>query len=785
MSEGGQSSASLGDALHVVLQQRQLLYGRRVGPEDHLAPNAVVVPRNLEAMGTYPASYVTSLQAMEEMAESFSTLTGPAVQAAFQAEYAWREKGYARRGRTVIDNIPAEEATLSSFAAGSRAWPAARHPAHQHDTQQPHLLHLGILNHTRTGPEGFCVEPRINRLPSPANERPQFRFEGDHHLDDGAPSFVREEAGPYTCSAGHMLYQNRDQPGVVELNSGCTCSFVSARFLHHNLLWSQVRKNPDGERFLMDHTGRRYSYCFHLVRVRAHTTRPTDPGEVTFMRYLEEVAVLLDYADGEVDVCLGVDFTDAVHAFGDKRVMGRAGAAFGSWASRDRVLIKGGIVIRQPELAGTAVSLLCQQLSLEPLPQGHELLGTPPSPAFIEALSHASLAYFSQALSAESLMQMLHVLLTRSGPVLHYLGAPFDTWDLPHYPQALQPDPTLPFTLFPFDATVGNRLPMISLPEEVNRYESMRAFAHQAAQVEPLFQGRRLFNTSSGVRGSTDRGKQHNPSQRRRAQFFGSISALNPRPHTPSPHLLIRLVRHHLDELREVVEHCQVMMDASAQADLPQGQLGPANRAQPFVRMEADWCVARARVAFVEPLLADLEADRPFPNFGLAYETGRTLLANLVRSSRSPSPALFMNIQGRYRRSLWWPGSPMLVARWKVEAEAEFLQLLAAANHLSYLVASLRHECDDLRGDRMKQLETRAAGLCIQTDLNATYRELLAPYGFPMVPFHHTNSRVPTCMAQHIGPAPGDDRGAYLRAVRLHAGLLPFLPHVEEANLLP
>jgi hypothetical protein len=298
-----QPSASLGDALHVALQQRRLQYGRRVGEADPHAPNAVLVPHEIEALGTFPIEYVISLQAMEEMASTFSTLTSPALQAAFQAELAWRQRGHALRGRAVIDNIAMKDASLSAFAAGTQLQLTARHPAHHHAVQQPHLLHLSIINHTRTGPDGFRAEPRIQRIPGPANERPQFRFVGDQPLDGRSPSSLNQGAGPHASYAGHILYQNRDRPGVVEFNSGCTRSFVVARFLHHNLLWSQVRKNPDGQRFLMDHTGRRYSYDFHLVRVRAHTTPATDLGVVSFMRYLEEVAVLLDYADAEVDVC--------------------------------------------------------------------------------------------------------------------------------------------------------------------------------------------------------------------------------------------------------------------------------------------------------------------------------------------------------------------------------------------------------------------------------------------------------------------------------------------------
>jgi hypothetical protein len=105
------------------------------------------------------------------------------------------------------------------------------------------------------------------------------------------------------------------------------------------------------------------------------------------------------------------------------------------------------------------------------------------------------------------------------------------------------------------------------------------------------------------------------------------------------------------------------------------------------------------------------------------------------------------------------------------------MQLLAAAKHLSFLVAALRHELDDLHGDRKALLETVVAGYSIETDLNAAYRELLAPYGFPMDAFRYpSGNRVPTYLSQHIGPAPGDDRGAYLRAVRLRAGLQPYLP---------
>jgi hypothetical protein len=177
-----------------------------------------------------------------------------------------------------------------------------------------------------------------------------------------------------------------------------------------------------------------------------------------------------------------------------------------------------------------------------------------------------------------------------------------------------------------------------------------------------------------------------------------------------------------------------------------------------------------------------LEAGRVFPNFRLAVETSNARLVTLVQAGRSSSSALYARVHGRYCRPISWPGSPVLVPRWRADAEAEFLQLLAAANHLSYLVAALQHECDDLCHEQLSRQETIRAGLCIRTDLNATYQELLAPYGFPMVQFHCTTSRVPTCMAQHIGPAPGDDRGAYLRAVRLHAGLLPFLPHVEDAH---
>jgi hypothetical protein len=54
-------------------------------------------------------------------------------------------------------------------------------------------------------------------------------------------------------------------------------------------------------------------------------------------------------------------------------------------------------------------------------------------------------------------MQLLHALLTYSGPVLHFLQPPVSEQIFPHYPRALQPDPLLPFTLFPFNATAGNR----------------------------------------------------------------------------------------------------------------------------------------------------------------------------------------------------------------------------------------------------------------------------------------------------------------------------------------
>jgi hypothetical protein len=88
MPGGEQPSASLGDALHVTLQQRRLLYGRRVGAADPHAPNAVLVPHEIEVLSTFPIEYVTGLQAMEEMENTFSTLTAPALQAAFQV-YVW------------------------------------------------------------------------------------------------------------------------------------------------------------------------------------------------------------------------------------------------------------------------------------------------------------------------------------------------------------------------------------------------------------------------------------------------------------------------------------------------------------------------------------------------------------------------------------------------------------------------------------------------------------------------------------------------------------------------
>jgi hypothetical protein len=103
-------------------------------------------------------------------------------------------------------------------------------------------------------------------------------------------------------------------------------------------------------------------------------------------------------------------------------------------------------------------------------------------------------------------------------------------------------------------------------------------------------------------------------------------------------------------------------------------------------------------------------------------------------------------------------------------------QIIAAANHLSFLVAAEAHA----RWPELGPVTPHAVRLArqhIHTDPNLTYAQLLEPHSFPMGTFRpefplHT----PIYHGQLIGPIAGDDRGSYLTDVRMAAGLPPLPP---------
>jgi hypothetical protein len=241
-------------------------------------------------------------------------------------------------------------------------------------------------------------------------------------------------------------------------------------------------------------------------------------------------------------------------------------------------------------------------------------------------------------------MQLLQAFFSRSDRVLHYLAAPLKDWKLPHYPWALHPDPTLPFTSFPYDALAGDRMDQISLPEELQRYSRMRAWAHESAVAEPCFMGRRLFSVSDGTRGSMDQGQSHLLSYRRRHKFTANEPFSDPLPHTPSQPLLVRLISHHLDELREAADQLRARLDAAILSYVPDPDL--VNHFTPFSPVEAQWCAAEARVTFVQTLLGDVQAQRPFPMMGQATRDSHRRLSELLHSARTPYHTLHWHLAG-------------------------------------------------------------------------------------------------------------------------------------------
>ena len=576
------------------------------------------------------------------------------------------------------------------------------------------------------------------------------------------------------------MYQNPTEPNGVEINSGCTRSFVTARFLHYNLLSAEVTLNPDGLRPVTDHLGRTYLSKYHVPCLQVLATRGHRdmPPVQTHSYHLPEVAILLEYPDPWVSVCLGRDFTDLSYALMDPHehftVQGGNG-----WVPPQppacSAFVDGGIALQQPQVPGSARTVPCTDLSCQPLPPGHPLLGLPPSAAFMEPLCHAGLGHMPLAISCEALMQILHAFFTHSSTQV--LPPPHDNLHVPLYPRALHPYSRMSIYHWPFDYRAGEGIRDASLPVEFLYYDSLHQASTDSVRDHPQISARAPFDTAVHPTGSVSDGRHCPLLYPTEPPANGPWADTGSPPIPPNRQLVIRLLAARLEVHK--IHMLQKLHSFRVRAQSYPRNLSltlPPYTVHPPDGPQYQYAVECAKVAYFRTILHQIHQNQVL-NCPSAYDRAFAAYTRAIHHTFYRRVPQFTQVP-----LFWGQDTPVHLFRHFIhQATADVHQTLTAANHLSVLIASYAHAKWPLLGPVTSRSTARASD-SIHANLNYTYALLLEPHSFPMGVFRPFNSNIPHWHGQHIGPHPRDDRGAYLADVRDLSGLLPLPYHYEQLH---
>ena len=743
-------------------------------PQDRHCPGGILIHGPITDQGTLPLSLIYSPDYLRDIRQYASTYTPAALKTAYHASLHWQSRRYALRGRTVIDCTNPANASLAAFAAASP--PVTSHPAQTIPPPDSSArddvsirLHMSCINTRRLGVHTQLPNPSVIYTPPHIPHRPpQYTFHGNNSLPPARPL-----VGAHTDYQGSPLFQDSDHLSYVEINSGCTRSFVTARFLHFNLLTTEVTLNPEGVCLVTDHLGRTYESKYHIPRARVTATHGT-PSRLVQVFYLDKVAVLLQYSDPTVDVCLARDFTDTSHAVLDSSFRAIVHGGGNGWPATDDQWVEGGISLGQPQVPGSALTVPCTHLSVEPLPPGHVLLDAPPTAAFLEPLCHAGLANMPLALSGEALMQALHALFTHKSTGV--LPHPHPDLHLPWFPLSYRPHPWSSLNLWPFVIDAGRVHPTISLLGEILHFDSIGPTTRARVRNDPAISGRSTFNTAHDPVGCVVKGKtiplRYPATPQAEAEWVDTNS--NPVP--PSRRLLIRVLTDRCRALQLQKLSSLYAFRRHAQSYARNVPSQPPDWLPRPDDMQEDYASAVASHTFLRVVLHQLHQNQHLDFPSAAHAAGFDYRVAIVHTFYRRTPQHF-RVPASW--GFYTPEGPIQHATDR--AAAIICQTMAAANHLSFLIGSLNQALSPALGPVTPQSMSLAASR-IHSNPHRTYELLLEPHSFPMGPFcpyPNGSGHELRYHGQHIGPIPGDDRGAYLADVRRLAHLST-LPHFTD-----